>query len=160
MIFLKILKSISKKYNILIEEIFVFNALGIANSDFDLIFSKIDIDFNKKDKDFLKEFFNYLKESDYRKFSEQFVEYIDDFNESANILALFFLNFVNSIDNKKEMIEDLKKYNKDIADAIIKSLEMLSAVKLLNEKDKRDIIKEVIYTILVLSKIFSLKEDI
>jgi len=91
------------------------------------------------------------------KFDQIEVEFTNP-DEDANTLALFFTPFIDKdalfSKDAQKIRESLSIYPDEIKEAIIKSLEMLSMVKLLKYEDKIKILSEVFNTILVLYKFF------
>jgi len=160
-ILLKIVDDIAKKHNSsLVEVLSIFLANIVSgNRDFKNVASKIfDLKkLNKNEIQALKIFFDLLNEEDCVFDSKESIENISEFfdENSAKHLALFFTPFLSkeAILNKdpQKIRKDLEKYPKEIKEAILKSLEMLSV----SEKiDNEEILKEVLKIICVLSNVF------
>ncbi len=156
-IILRITKQIAKKNNTDISEFFaVFMSLIATNGDIEEILRNYELD--EKEKEILKEFFDYLKNdvlNEKDKFIEDFAKVVD-LNKAFKNLALFFTIFIPkdvllSKDSQK-IKEALKIYPKEIKEAIIKSLEMLSLADTNIDNDlKLNIFKEVVNTIIILT---------
>ncbi|NPA11998.1 MAG: hypothetical protein GXO62_07125 [Epsilonproteobacteria bacterium] len=91
--------------------------------------------------------------------SEEELEFeIKDYDKAANVLALFFAPFIDKdalfSKDPDKIRKSLSIYPPELSEAMIKSLEMLSMIKMLKEEDKKTVIQEVIHTIILLSKLF------
>jgi len=152
----KILNTLAKQHNTTLCEIFSVFLGNIVNGNlnFESVVSKIFKNLSLKEKEILNNFFNYLQ-NDLFKEREEFVNNFI-FDEDCEVaFSLFFATFLSDkalfSKNPDKIREDLKKYPSEIQEAILKSLEMLSLAKKVKEKD---ILKEVLNTMILLSEIF------
>ncbi|NPA87135.1 hypothetical protein [Caminibacter pacificus] len=159
-IILKIIDETAKKQDSdLIETFSVYLAnIVSANEDFERVSLKLfDLNrFSNNEIEILRDFFDSLKEGEYLiSHKEEIIENFSMFfnEKSADNLALFFAPFISRdallSQNPDKIRNDLLKYPKEISEAIIKSLEMLSLAKKID--DNQEILKEVLNTIIILN---------
>jgi len=148
---LKILNKLSKKF----EVDNIFGLISILLSRYglnELDFSNLD----EKEKELIKEFLELLLNED-KELIKNLLKLDFEYKEIAKGLALFFTIFLpeDVIKSKSpdKIKNALKIYPKEIQEAIIKSLEMLSILVTPIEDDlKKEIIKEVIHIMIILAK--------
>jgi len=158
-IVLKIIDEIAKKHGSDIIELFsVFLANIVSgNDDFEKVALKV-LDLNKlndKEIEILRDFFDSLKDSEYLiAHKEEIIKNLSSFfnEKSAQNLALFFTPFISKealfSQDAEKIRKDLGRYPKEIQEAIVKSLEMLS---LYQKVEDEEILKEVLNTIIILN---------
>lgn len=161
-LFFKIVDKIAKKRELTILDIFVYYCSYIVSKEnIDNLLKNLNLE--SKEKEALNSFFKIIDEEDVEVIINNLMEFVDDYDKASETLSLFFTSFIPKdilLSKDADKIKDsLKVYPKEIQEAIIKSLEMLSAVKLLNKNDKKEIIKEVIRTILILIKIIKVMDE-
>ena len=161
-LFFKIVDKIAKKRELTILDIFVYYCSYIVSKEnIDNLLKNLNLE--SKEKEALNSFFKIIDEEDVEVIINNLMEFVDDYDKASETLSLFFTSFIPKdilLAKDADKIKDsLKVYPKEIQEAIIKSLEMLSAVKLLNKNDKKEIIKEVIRTILILIKIIKVMDE-
>ncbi|EDM24306.1 hypothetical protein [Caminibacter mediatlanticus] len=161
-LFFKIVDKIAKKRELIILDIFVYYCSYIVSKEnIDNLLKNLNLEI--KEKEALNSFFKIIDEEDVEVIINNLMEFVDDYDKASETLSLFFTSFIPKdilLSKDADKIKDsLKVYPKEIQEAIIKSLEMLSAVKLLNKNDKKEIIKEVIRTILILIKIIKVMDE-
>ncbi len=161
----KIVDKIAKKNNLSIIDIFVFYCSYAVNQeyDYDIIIKNIGLTLEKNEKEAVVNFFELLQEGDIEFISNTLIEFITDFDKASETLTLFFATFLPKdvliSKDANKIRKSLDVYPNEIRDSIIKSLEMLSAVKLLREDEKKEILKEVIKTILILTRILKVMNE-
>ncbi|QCT94951.1 hypothetical protein FE773_07040 [Caminibacter mediatlanticus TB-2] len=161
-LFFKIVDKIAKKRELTILDIFVYYCSYIVSKEnIDNLLKNLNLE--SKEKEALNSFFKIIDEEDVEVIINNLMEFVDDYDKASETLSIFFTSFIPKdilFSKDADKIKDsLKVYPKEIQEAIIKSLEMLSAVKLLNKNDKKEIIKEVIRTILILIKIIKVMDE-
>jgi len=147
------LVKIAQKFGIDPLELFVIMlAQKVSGGNVKSVVSSLNISYDEELEDLFREIENFDV--------DEIMELIENYDKAAQILALFFTPFISAeaifSQNSQLIRKDLEKYPEEIKEAIIKTLEMLSAVSFLQESEKRAIIKESLNIIKALSKIFML----
>jgi len=148
---LKILNKISKKF----EVDNVFGLISVLLSNYAL--NELDLgSLDEKEKELIKEFLELLLNED-KELIENLLELNIEYKDIAKGLALFFTVFLPEEIIKSKSAEKIKNalkiYPKEIQEAIIKSLEMLSILATpIEENLKKEIVKEVIHIMIILAK--------
>jgi len=156
---LKILNKLSKKFEV--DNIFGLISVLLSNYALnELNLSSLD----EKEKELIKEFLELLLNED-KELIKNLLNLNIEYKDIAKNLALFFTIFLpeDVIKSKSpdKIKNALKIYPKEIQEAIIKSLEMLSILAIpLEDYLKKEIIKGVIHIMIILAKFLrSLNED-
>jgi len=148
---LKILNKLSKKFEV--ENI--FGLISILLSNYTL--NELDVgSLDEKEKELINEFLETLLNED-KELIENLLNLSIEYKDIAKGLALFFTVFLPEEVIKSKSPDKIKNalkiYPKEIQEAIIKSLEMLSILTTPIEDDlKKEIVKEVIHIMVVLAK--------
>ena len=148
---LKILNKLSKKF----EVDNVFGLISVLLSNYAL--NELNLDsLDEKEKELINEFLELLLNED-KELIENLLELNIEYKNIAKGLALFFTVFLPEYVIKSKSPDKIKNalkiYPKEIQEAIIKSLEMLSILTTPIEEDlKKEIVKEVIHIMVVLAK--------
>jgi len=162
-IYLKIIDEIAKKHSSSVIEAFTLFSAFILNGEkeFEEVVKKIFPlkELSQKEYDILKDFFELLKDGDYLYANkEEIINNLSYFydEKSAQYLAMFFTPFISKealeSKNPDKIRASLSKYPKEIAEAMVKSLEMLSLVEKI---ENREILNEVINTIIIINSIMN-----
>jgi len=148
---LKILNKLSKRFEV--ENI--FELISILLSRYTL--NELDLSIlDEKEKKLIEEFLDLLLNED-KELTDNLLKLDIEYKEIAKGLALFFTILLPKEVIKSKSAEKIKNalkiYPKEIKEAVIKSLEMLSILTTPIEDDlKKEIVKEVIHIMVVLAK--------